>query len=80
MLASLSRQFAVTPNHRFEFHKRRQLFIRVHNETLSVVALRVSDKDRSPAGIHCCNAAPTPTGFAQIVSDRSKGFRFLNAE
>jgi hypothetical protein len=29
-----------SPNRRFQFHKRRQLFIRVHNETLSVVAVR----------------------------------------
>ena len=37
----LSSQFAATPNRRFKFHKRRQLFIRVNNETLSFVALRV---------------------------------------
>jgi hypothetical protein len=29
-----------------------QLFIRTHNETLSVVAMRVSDPDRSPVGIN----------------------------
>ena len=29
-------------NRRFEFQKRRQLFLRTHNETLSVVAMRVS--------------------------------------
>jgi hypothetical protein len=46
-----------------------QQFIRSHNETLSVVAVRVSNEDRLPARIHGCNAAPTPTGFAQIVSD-----------
>jgi len=52
-----------------EFKKRRQLFIRVHNETFSVAAMRVSNEDRSPVGIHGCDTAPTPTGFAQIVSD-----------
>jgi hypothetical protein len=31
-----------------ELHKRSQLFLRVHNETLSVVAVRVSNGDRSP--------------------------------
>jgi hypothetical protein len=31
-------QFAATPSRRFQFQKRRQFFIRVHNETLSVVA------------------------------------------
>jgi hypothetical protein len=41
-LASSSSQFAATPNHRFYFHKRRQLFIGMHNETLSVVAMCVS--------------------------------------
>jgi hypothetical protein len=35
---------------RFEFQKRRQLFIRAHNETLSV-AMRVSNKDHSPVAI-----------------------------
>jgi hypothetical protein len=39
-------------NRRFEFNKRRQLFIRVHNETLSVVAMRVCNKDCSPVGIN----------------------------
>src|SRR5207247_2266334 len=41
-------QFAASANHRFKFHKRGQLFIRTHNETLSVAAMRVSDEDRSP--------------------------------
>jgi len=45
-LANLSRQFTATPNRRFQFHKRSQLFIRVHNETLSV-AMRIDNKDRS---------------------------------
>jgi hypothetical protein len=36
---------------RFQFKKSRQFFIRVHNETLSVVAVRVGNKDRSPVGI-----------------------------
>ena len=46
-------------DHRFEFHKRSQLFIRTHNEALTFAAMCVSNKDRSPARIHCCNAAPT---------------------
>ena len=37
---------------RFEFQKRSQLFIRTHNETLSVVAMRVNNPDRSPFGIN----------------------------
>jgi hypothetical protein len=44
-------------------------FIRSHNETLSVAAMRVSYKDRPPARIHCRDAAPTPTGSAEIISD-----------
>ena len=39
-------------NHRFEFHKSGQLLIRVHNKTLSVVALCVCNPDRSPLGIN----------------------------
>ena len=35
----------------FKFHKRSQLFIRSHKETLSIVAMRVSNEDRSPARI-----------------------------
>jgi hypothetical protein len=30
------------------FHKRSQFFIGTHNEPLSVVAMRVYNKDRSP--------------------------------
>jgi hypothetical protein len=34
-------------NRRFEFDKRRQFFIRSHNETLSVAAIRVSNEHSS---------------------------------
>jgi len=34
-LACLSRQFAASADRRFNFQKRRQFLIRVHNETLS---------------------------------------------
>jgi hypothetical protein len=59
----------VNTNVPFQFQKRSQLFIRAHNETLSVVAMCVCNEDRSPTRIHGCDAAPTPTGFAQIVRD-----------
>jgi hypothetical protein len=36
---------------------------------LTVVAMCVSNEDRSPVEINRCDAAPTPTGFAEIVSD-----------
>jgi len=39
-------------NRKFKFHKRRQLLIRVHNETLAVPAMRVRNPDRSPVGIN----------------------------
>jgi len=39
-------------NRCFQFHKRGQFFIRVHNETLSVIAVCVSNEDRSPVGIN----------------------------
>jgi hypothetical protein len=40
-----------SPNRRFEFAKRGQYFIRPHNETLSIAAMRVSNPDCSPLGI-----------------------------
>jgi hypothetical protein len=39
-------------NRRFQFEERRQLFIRTHNESLSVIAMRVNNEDCSPARIH----------------------------
>jgi hypothetical protein len=45
-----------------------QLFIGVHNETLSVIAMCVSNEDRPPVAIYSCNTTPAPTGFAEIVS------------
>jgi hypothetical protein len=41
----------------------------VHNETLSVIAMRVGNEDRATARILGCDTAPTPTGFAEIVGD-----------
>jgi hypothetical protein len=34
-----------SPNRRFKFHKRCQLFICTHNETLSVAMMRVSNPE-----------------------------------
>jgi hypothetical protein len=53
----------------FQFEKRSQLFIRVHNETLSVAAMCIGNKDYSPLCGHACDATPTPTGFAEIIGD-----------
>src|SRR5262249_7185579 len=58
-----------TPIRYFKLHKRRQLFLRTHNETLSVVAMRVCDPDITLLGIDCCDTAQTPAGFLKIVSD-----------
>jgi hypothetical protein len=51
-VASLSRQSAASANRRFEFRKRGQLFLGVHNETLSVAVMCVCDPDCSPVGIN----------------------------
>jgi len=67
-LATLSRLFAASADSRFEFHKRRQLFIRAHNETLSV-AVRVHDPDCSPFGIPSWDPVQTPTGLLEVVGD-----------
>jgi hypothetical protein len=61
-------------NRRFKFEKSPQLFIRPHNETFSVAAMRINNPDRSPVGINRRNAAPTPSGFAEIVGDDFPGF------
>jgi hypothetical protein len=53
----------------FEFNKRRQFFIRTHNKSLPsprcVSAIQIVRPLESIAE----NTAPTPTGFAEIVSD-----------
>jgi hypothetical protein len=70
--AALQRKFgtdAAIASRRLEFYKCSQLFIGGSNETLSVVAISVSNPDRSPVGIHGCDAASTPAGFGEIVSD-----------
>jgi hypothetical protein len=54
---------------RFKLQKRSPLFIHLHNETLSVAAMRVSNQDRSPVGINRCDADPSPNCFTEIISD-----------
>ena len=56
-------------NQRFQFQKRRQLIIRTHHETPSIIAMCVNDEDRPPVGINRGDAAPTKPGFAEIVGD-----------
>jgi hypothetical protein len=45
-------RLAARANCRFQFKKRRQLFIRTHNETPSVIAMCVCNPDRLPVGIN----------------------------
>jgi len=56
----------VDTNRPFQFQKRSPLFIGVHNEPLSIVAVCVNNPDQSPVPIHRRKTAPTPTGFAEI--------------
>jgi hypothetical protein len=44
----MSSQFAASANRRFQFDKRAELFVRVHNKALSVVAVCIGNPDRSP--------------------------------
>jgi hypothetical protein len=46
-----------------------RLFIRMHDVTLSVIAVCIDNPHRSPLAIQGRHAAPTPTGFAEIVGD-----------
>ena len=52
----------------FKFKKRAEFFVGVHNEALSVIAVRIRNEDCLSVGINRCDAAPTPTGAAEIVS------------
>jgi hypothetical protein len=45
------REVLPTENRRFKFHKRGQPFIRLLNETLFLIAMRVSNPDCSPVRI-----------------------------
>jgi hypothetical protein len=49
--AACQAKIAASTNRPFEFHKRRQHFIRVHNEPLSVVPMRIHNPDCSPFSI-----------------------------
>jgi hypothetical protein len=60
---------AAPDTRRFQCHKQSQLFIRSHNETLSVAAMCVSNEDRSPVSINGVHAAPAPTGWMKAAKD-----------
>ena len=59
-------------HYQFEFRKRRQLFIRVHNKMLSVVPMCVNNPECSPVRINRCDVAPTRK--TQNVSTSSTRF------
>jgi hypothetical protein len=42
-------------------------FIRAHNETLCVVAVRVNNPDRSPVGINRWDVTVAPTALLEII-------------
>lgn len=65
----LVRHFAASAGSRFLFKKRRQLFVRSHNETFSVVSLRVSNPDSSPLGINGSDAAQLQPALLHCVRD-----------
>jgi hypothetical protein len=63
-----------TPNspsasRRFKFQKRRQLFIRMHNETLPVVADARLQSRTFARWNQSLRHSPTPSGLAQIIGD-----------
>jgi hypothetical protein len=66
-----ARETGRSPNRRFEFHKRSELFIRTHNETLSVVAMCVSNEGArfgfAPATLSQLREAYRGTG--RLVTD-----------
>jgi len=57
------------PNRRFQFQKRRQLFIRTHNEPFSVAAMCVSNPDCSPSNPSRLRPAHAESGFDYLVND-----------
>jgi hypothetical protein len=58
---------SLCPDRRFQFQKLRQPLIRVTNETLSVVAVRIGNEDCFPARINGCDTAQTETGLAELI-------------
>jgi hypothetical protein len=53
----------------FPIPEKQSVFIRVRDETSSIVSVRIHNPDCSPLAIQGRDAIPTPTGFAEIVGD-----------
>jgi hypothetical protein len=60
-------------NRRIDFQKSSQLFIRVRNETLSIVAMRVNDPDCSPLRVNRGEVTEAPTAFLSSESKTPEG-------
>jgi hypothetical protein len=60
-----------------KFEKRSQFFVGGDDESLSVVAVCISNEDRLSVGINRCDAAPTPTGFARLSAMTSQNFTLI---
>jgi hypothetical protein len=73
----VSSTIALHASRPFQFHKRSQLFIGVHNKAPSVAAVRVNNPDFSSFGINGSDPAQTPTGFAKSVGDDFPVFRMV---
>jgi hypothetical protein len=63
----------VVANYCFEFQKRSQQLICMHNETLSVAAMCVSNEDRSPFTIHGCTQPQVQPAFLRLSAIFSQG-------
>jgi hypothetical protein len=66
-------QVSKTAPRRFEFQERSQFSVRVQNQAMTITTMRISTKRLFARLIQSGNAAPTPTGFAEIVSDYHPG-------
>jgi len=55
-------------NPRFQFHKRRQLFIGTRDEAPSV-AMGVHNPNRSSLKTNCWDPAQTPSGIVELIGD-----------
>jgi hypothetical protein len=65
--------------HSFEFHKRPQLFISAHDETLSIVAMCVNNPNCSPDGIDRGDATQLQPDALSLSAMISQYFILLRA-
>lgn len=70
-LNNSSSLIAATSNCCFQFQKRTQFFVCTHNETFSVIAMRISQSRFVHPGAPELSPSEAPTGFAEFVSAQS---------